>query len=78
MEVEEEINPFLPRLPLVRAFYHGKDEPSAGWYVSTLAASRTATSRKNPRQAFSTSSLVLCDDSLQSLSVNVCLGMLTA
>lgn len=58
-KVEEKINPFLPRLPLIRAFCHGKAEASAGWYASTLAASRTATSRKNPRQAFSTSSLVL-------------------
>lgn len=58
-EMEEEINPFLPKLPLVRAFCHGKAEASAGWYVSTLAAFRTATPRKNLRQAFSTSSLVL-------------------
>lgn len=58
-EVEEETNPFLSKLPVVRAFCHRKAEESAGWYVSTLAASRTATSRKNPRQALSTSSLAL-------------------
>lgn len=58
-EVEEETNPFLSKLPLVSAFCHGKAKASAGWYVSTLAASRRATFWKNPRQAFSTSSLVL-------------------
>lgn len=25
VEVEEEINPFLPKLPLVRAFCHGNE-----------------------------------------------------